>query len=316
MGRLCVPFATLLASDPDKVGIVIWKRDKVIPLQGGLGNQLFEMVAGFALKDRDRVRVSYSTYWLDRPEQGETPRSFALEHLLRTEELTVERAPRTGWYGDRLHSLRVIETSTDDDSLGRVRPWTRYVAGYFQRLEYVELGWRQLIGRLSSSPDGEHRVLAQPSPREHGAVHYRLGDYVHNASARETHGVAGADFYAGAIGDLHKRRGVDRWILVSDDLPEAEARIRAAGLPPGVTLEPPAAKGEWSDLAVLATSRACVISNSSFSWWGAYLGHRHHSVDVVAPSPWFASLRVPEPPIFPEEWTRAQRSIVRAGTDT
>ena len=285
------------------------QRQKVIPLQGGLGNQLFEIAAGFTLRDAVGAEVRFSTFWFDNPASGETPRSLSVGGLLRADEVTDARVPRKGGYGDRIHSLRVVETSPDDDALARVRPWTRYVAGYFQRLDYVDRAWTVLRDRLASSSEAVHRTLASPPSEDHGTVHVRLGDYLSSPAARGAHGVATPEYYARAIGALSKQFGTRDWKLISDDLPEAERRLQSAGLPRGVTLQPVALQDDWSELAVLASARACVISNSSFSWWGAYLAGRSHEVAVIAPTPWWASTNQPEPPIFPSGWARQNRLL-------
>lgn len=287
------------------------QREKTIPLQGGLGNQLFELCAGFALRECLSAEIRFSTYWLDNPATGETARSLAVGDLLRADETTDAQVPRHGGRGDRIHALRVVETGPDDDALARVRPWTRYVAGYFQRLDYVDRAWTVLRGRLAGSSDEVHRILANPPAGDHGAVHMRLGDYLSNPAARGAHGVTTPDYYARAIDAVYRQYGVREWRLISDDLGEAGRRLASAGISPEISLQPVAMRDDWSELTVLATARTCVISNSSFSWWGAYFAGRGHGAPVIAPTPWFAHPTQSEPPIFPSSWVRQSRLLDR-----
>jgi hypothetical protein len=53
----------------------------------------------------------------------------------------------------------------------------------------------------------------------------------------------------------------------------------------------------------MARCRHHVIANSSFSWWGAWLGERDDSV-VVAPSRWFADPALDSGAIVPDRWVR------------
>lgn len=289
-------------------------RRKVIPLQGGLGNQLFEVAAGLCLREATGTEVTWSTFWLDHPAPGETRRSLAVEGILRPGELISTRTPRSGLLGNRFQGWRAVETGPGEDVLGRVRPWTAHVAGYFQRLAYVDLAWPSLIDRLVASRDVDHRAFANPAPGAHGVVHMRLGDYVTNPSARAAHGVTSVEYFARAIEALNKSTGVHEWWILSDDLPQAVGRLSEARIPSDVSLVPKKTEGDWAALAVMATARACVISNSSFSWWGAFAGSRSHGAGVVAPEPWFSSRTQPEPPIFPAGWTRMSRPIERDGT--
>ena len=281
-----------------------------IPLQGGLGNQLFELAAGLALAARHNRQVVYSDYWLCNPTEGETPRALALDGLLARDELVHTPAPRVGRAADRLLRQRVIELSADDDALARVRASTRVVAGYFQRLTYVEEAWPTLRERFATSDDPAHRRLVSTAPGSHGAVHYRLGDYVSNTSANSHHGVTAPDYFAEVIRDGHARLGITDWHVVSDDTSAALELLASTALPAEIRLTAPAAGSEWDDLAVLASARVCAISNSSFSWWAAYLGAASRPTSVVAPTPWFSDLGIAEPVLFPPTWERRERTLL------
>lgn len=57
------------------------------------------------------------------------------------------------------------------------------------------------------------------------------------------------------------------------------------------------------DLYIQTQCKANVISNSTFSWWGAYLNEKAEK--VVCPWPWFDDGKInPMPNILPEEWIK------------
>ncbi|WP_165372416.1 alpha-1,2-fucosyltransferase [Nocardioides iriomotensis] len=281
-----------------------------IPLQGGLGNQLFELAAGIVVRSRFPRRVHYSDYWLTNPVDGETPRAFALEGLLRRDELVSAPTPRVGRVSDRLMNHRVIERSPDDDALARVGRLTHVLAGYFQRLSYVEEAWPELRARFLNSPNPAHRRLVSPQAGDHGAIHYRLGDYVSNTGANAHHGVTSPDYFVDVIRDGHKRLGITDWRVVSDDTSTALDLLASRGLPSNVALSAAEDGNEWEDLSTLASARACAISNSSFSWWAAFVGASSRPTEVVAPRPWFANAAASEPPLFPDKWLRRDRPLL------
>lgn len=282
-----------------------------IPLQGGLGNQLFQLAAGLVIGDRHPDKtVRYSDYWLDNPVRGETSRALAIGELLGDQELITSHTARAGGPADRLLRRRVIERSADDDALERVSSHTRVVAGYFQRLSYVQQAWPALRQRLASSREASHRVMFRPPVRDFGAVHYRLGDYVTNVNANSHHGATGPDYFAHVIRDGVENSGITDWVVVSDDQAQALELLRSVDLPRHTNLVTPESVGEWSDLAVLASARVCAISNSSFSWWGAFIGASSRRTHVVAPRPWFADAAQSEPALFPIGWERRSRTIM------
>lgn len=288
-------------------------RTLTIPLQGGLGNQLFEVAAGLAAGSRLDRRVRFTDYWLRNPEAGETARDLAVAGLLDSNELVHGRVARVGGLTDRLGNHHVVERHSADDALSRVGRLTCVAAGYFQHLAYVEEAWPAMRTRIAASGDPRLTRLLRPEAGEHGALHYRLGDYVANAGANRHHGVTAPGYFADTITDLSRRGGPTHWRIISDDPATATRLVTECPLPAGIVVEPATSADEWDDLQVLATARACVISNSSFSWWAAYLGWTSHGATVVAPQPWFADRTTPEPALFPSTWQRRDRSLLVFG---
>ena len=87
-------------------------------------------------------------------------------------------------------------------------------------------------------------------------------------------------------------------LFVGDDLNEVEAEF---GLSANVRFE---RNSEIVDLLLMTHAAAVVTSNSSFSWWGAWLGS--DTRPVVAPRFWLGFRnRLEYPPrVVPERWTQ------------
>ena len=281
-----------------------------IPLQGGLGNQLFQLAAGIVLARRHERRVRFSDFWLQRPGRHETRRDFALDGLLLPGELTSAWAPRLPGLTDKIPGVRVVERSADEDALSRVRPTTLALAGYFQRLDYVREAWPELRSRLERSPRAEHRLAGLPEPAPVGAMHYRLGDYLRHPGTRNAHGVTAPEYFLAEIRRAAAEQGVVRWRVVSDDPTAAVELLATAEVPGSVTVEPAVGRDEWADLQILGSAQICLLSNSSFSWWAGFFGMQAHGMKVVAPKPWFADPTATEPAFFPGEWERRQRVLM------
>ena len=70
----------------------------------------------------------------------------------------------------------------------------------------------------------------------------------------------------------------DRYLVFSDDIPWCREHFR------GQQFEFSEGRDEIEDLLLMSSCRGAIISNSSFSWWGAWLaGHNK----VICPSRWF-----------------------------
>lgn len=106
------------------------------------------------------------------------------------------------------------------------------------------------------------------------AINVRRGDYLEQP---DNHPVVTLDYIHTAFKLIPNPGPV---LIVSDDIPWCKENIK---LPGKVTFVDYVT---WEALWLLAQCKHFVISNSTFSWWGAYLGEKPDSV-VVAPSTWF-----------------------------
>jgi hypothetical protein len=70
------------------------------------------------------------------------------------------------------------------------------------------------------------------------------------------------------------------------------------------------AESPISDLLAMSSAKGLVMSNSTFSWWSAWLGGQKSDLNVVAPSPWFARESAAEAQLFSPNWQRINRDLV------
>jgi hypothetical protein len=62
---------------------------------------------------------------------------------------------------------------------------------------------------------------------------------------------------------------------------------------------------KYRDMQLIASCAHAVISNSSFSWWGAWLGDGDSQRMVVAPAHWYANPAMQDDEdVVPERWIR------------
>ena len=274
-----------------------------IPLIGGLGNQLFQWVQGVHLQSLYSWNVKYDVALLRRQR---TPRQLEIRELIATEivesnPLVTNLALGMSHYVSNPFVHFVKDTSPlSADSIGRR---VRMVCGYFQDLELVNSVQSEILERLAKSL--RFRPLSCLERKPQIAVHVRLGDYVSDPAARSTHGLLDPDYYLQGIRLLHDFSRIDRIVLVTDDTELANARIASRLRSEGLnTVEIVSNADPVADLVEIASSACVVGSNSSFSWWGAWLGSISHMSTVVMPRPWFTNPILAEPNLFPSTWTR------------
>ena len=263
-----------------------------VRLDGGLGNQLFQISAGFAYaKDKNMSIIFYI------PSSGRTDFShqfdsslFDVSSISNSRKFPFNFDPLTKALNRVLRSLprlqqllRIhapIEIGFDPELLRN--PKWRTLIGYFQSYKYLELARPSLQDFLkvvepSSWYNHEKESL---SHSEKISLHVRRGDFV---TLREVHGILGKSYYQQAI-DLARRKFPSAEILVFSDDSE-KAKVLLAGLDDNIRFtDPPKASAPGESLALMWECSAHIIANSTFSWWGAAMAMK--SEFVVAPKQW------------------------------
>ena len=126
-------------------------------------------------------------------------------------------------------------------------------------------------------------------------IHVRRGDYL-----QEDNGLCSMHYYRHAVGLMRERLGDSvRFFVFSDD----PAWVREAQVG-GADAEIIDWNGEVPerDLALMRRCGHAIVANSSFSWWGAWLGAAAARM-VIAPRVWSKGRSDCEE-IAPERWLR------------
>lgn len=134
------------------------------------------------------------------------------------------------------------------------------------------------------------------------AIHVRLTDYVGNAFyvdlGHHKHEDMSDNYYVRAMDYMRNRFGPDtQFTVFSDDIEKAKQmpQFKGCNFSEGKTAV--------DDMNYMASHKAQIIANSSFSWWAAYLG-KHDKQIVIAPKQWFSDPAHEQYIGIPESWVR------------
>ena len=119
-----------------------------------------------------------------------------------------------------------------------------------------------------------------------GFIHVRRGDYLNNPNS---HHIQALEYYEKA---LKLMSHISHWYIVSDDLEWCKSQELFKNMT-YVTEDT-----IYSMAFMTMITKGAIIANSSFSWWGAYLGCGEQQ-NVIYPKLWFEDI---SPDLFPEEW--------------
>ena len=162
---------------------------------------------------------------------------------------------------------------------------------YFEDVAHVLRQDLVYANSLSASDDALFREMSEgPSV----SVHVRRGDYVDKAPR---YGAFDPDYYEAAVRRVCAVEPNAHFYVFSDDPGWVSDKLR---LPGGVTSVSNGVREDAADLWLMAACRHHIVTNSTFSWWGAWIGRRPDGV-TIGPRRWVV-VDEPFPDIIPTWW--------------
>jgi hypothetical protein len=239
-------------------------RYLVAELTGGLGNQLFGLAACLGLSERLGLDPAYTL--VNYKENN--PRKFELEKIVNSFDLKLVDDYEFVFKESKFYEF-------DEGSLG-ISPGTA-MRGYFQNHRYFSNIDKLLRPAILNA--AEDKVA--PGSVERIAIHQRRGDYLLPIYA-DFHGVASNQYFVSAVRTLRNIWG-PLPVEIFSDSPDEGARL--ASQISGAIYRDDTGMNPLEVLFELSKYRYLVGSNSSFSWWAAYLSE-HQYGNVIFPKPW------------------------------
>ena len=249
-------------------------------IQGGLGNQLFQLCAGLNAQRRSGLPfvASRSSYWRD------SLRGFRIMPLLKRRQLATHFEDliigpphqRTGELRTSTKRLGIeIAESVDAASVH-----ASLMVGYFQDQKSISFGTESVTSRLRQIPVDPSNEWIRKLVSGRPIAHVRRGDYVALESARKTFGAIGREYYFDGL-EMLGYKPSDA-VFFSDDPEFVEKEF---GVARESIVGPAAVTSDMQTMILMSLGRDILIPNSTFSWWAADLmGSRGR---VVAPTVWF-----------------------------
>jgi Glycosyl transferase family 11 len=242
----------------------------VLRLAGGLGNQLFQVMAGVLEALRSKRKLLVLTDALSNYEATRRPDVLRLvrsQEVLTAAEVHVPPAVRG--LSLRARAGRWLPGAALNDrnfphALGATS-WAggwRFLDGYFQRR------WTQaMLDEALSAAQLDPAAMADPgNPPCDCVVHIRGGDFLHLPS----HAIVDVDYYSRCL-DLAKSEGCRSFGIVTDDRGHAEQILQSLAARHGdlSMFLMPDHGAALSDFGTLRAARARIIGNSTFAWWAS-----------------------------------------------
>jgi hypothetical protein len=287
-----------------------------VRIHAGLGNQMFQYAMG-----RSLALQKHADLFLDAWEfETDTFRKYELGKF----NISAQRLSKVGRnWGMRLRRRRYMPIRLFlqaiqspfvfnyvkefekgfDERLARIGG-NAYLDGFWQSERYFS-GIREILLKefiFTEAPNPENaKCLSGITSQNAVCVHVRRGDYVTTTHGQTKHGTCGLDYYYKAIAYIQKCIANPVFFIFSDDPVWVSSNFPRLNLMTIVSHN--VGHNDSEDLRLMINCRHFIIANSSFSWWGAWLGQFQQKI-VIAPTRWFASPNQSDKDLVPESWVR------------
>jgi hypothetical protein len=289
----------------------------ITKLQGGLGNQLFQYAIGrrFAIDRQTELKIDIDFF---DNQENVTPRNFKLD-VFNIEASLASKADKLKVLGNPLFQLikrRYWKMGLDLFRWNYIRESSYifhpevlevenavYLDGYWQCPLYFDSIRLQLLNEILPKKEFETDKFLNKSKEIKNtnsiAIHIRRGDYVLNPVVSEQFGVCSVEYYTDAIEYISAKVENASFYVFSDDISWCKENLKNER----VNIEYVSNFADYEDLMLISRCKHQIISNSTFSWWGAWLNQNPEKI-VVAPNVWYKDPNLDTSQLIPKEWKR------------
>lgn len=150
--------------------------------------------------------------------------------------------------------------------------------GFFQSESFFDdkfLDFNQMNDSLSVA----NKVISKLPDKQKVFIHVRRGDYLNEVFEGERNISLPKSYYLKAIDIIEKQVSNPFYIFLTDDYDFVNEAYR------GIDNKYISTESMLVDLAIMSKCRYGIVSNSSFSWWGAYLSENKQT--MIFPKYWY-----------------------------
>jgi hypothetical protein len=292
----------------------------LIPLNGGLGNQMFQYACGKALALKHKTPLVLSFSLLNQNANGTTKRSLELEVFrVKINQASVEDLKRLkpivyravnvlafklGFKGIQMSKYFIENKFSYNSNIKNVGK-DCFLSGYWQSPKYfnsIESLIRDEFTFHKQLEDENLQILSLMKKVNSVSLHIRRTDFQTTIS-NNTHGICSLDYYKKAVESILNKLANPHFFVFSDDINWAKENLK---LPYQLTfISGNNGDKSYIDMQLMSVCKHNIIANSSFSWWGAWLNSNPNKI-VIAPKIWFSNeeLNNQTNDLIPDKWIR------------
>lgn len=288
----------------------------IVKLSGGLGNQMFQYAFGQGLARKMGIYVYYDISFF----KFQSLRKIELYifpnininiagnsliyglHFFPYAKLTRMVIKINTWVGKLNVWYRERELS-HKDNLSQLLAKRNYLEGYWQSDKYF-IDIISDVKKFFTFPELKDfqnlEIVDKLNHPNAVSLHIRRGDYVQNIGK---HAPCSVEYYRNAMQNIAEKVKTPFFFVFTDD-PQWFMTDFIMDYPYEL-ISWNTGSQSYIDMQLMSLCKHNIISNSTFSWWGAWLNTNPSKI-VIAPSQWFGEpeLNKQTEDLVPDQWVR------------
>ena len=275
----------------------------VIGLDSGMGNQMFQYALGYALSHNKCVDL-----YIDLSFFSLNARPYALNHFnISAKEFSIPQLPsentsyRVIWKVVKLFKLGMFKTlfiREDSKDYYKYRPEyfvtnkNMYINGFWQNYRYFDAYKNDLKNEFTIKNQKitkqMQKLIDEVQEVESVAIHIRKGDY-----SKCDGWMLSDDYYLRAIEQYYNKKVV--FYVFCEDIECIKKIMEGTNY---VVVSKNFNLDDVQEFWVMKSCKNHIISNSTYSWWAAYLADSGKTIAPVFK--WWGN------DFYPDDWTKIE----------
>lgn len=287
---------------------------RIIPITGGLGNQMFQFAFGLSLREQGykvvyivphKKRMGHYGFELNKVFIIENILSFyskiysiiyqVLKHLPKSLANAIQSA-----FGLSLvintNNFRYYPLSIIDNGNRTV-----FLGGTWQSEQFFQNVIDKVLSSFRFRDNDITEYNAEFASRikksNSVALHIRRGDYLSKKYIDGFYGICTTQYYQRAVNYIENNVTNPVYFIFSDDIEWAKDNLNFEQM---FFVDKNQGVNSWQDMYLMSCCKHNIIANSTFSWWGAYLNSNPEKI-VIAPQKWWNGI---DDDVVPSSWIR------------
>ncbi len=269
----------------------------IIKFSGGFGNQLFQysVAKNFELNKKFKIIPDFNFFRNYKLHKNYIQKigfkEESLKFYLSSSFFPDRSLPYTKYYLEFFNFCKFIKEKENMEYIHLENHDLNnlYLDGYWQNLNYfsdkTKIIKKNITKFLYKYKKKKSHIFDQTHKNNFVMIHFRLKDYKNKENINK-HGLLKKNYYLKAINLINTFKKKNKYIIFTDELDIAKKKF--SFLKNKIFFDKKFVSDPITTMYYMTICDDFIISNSTFSWWAAYLSKNQNKI-VICPNKWFVS---------------------------